>query len=86
MKRIITCSDGTWNRPGIRDRDKNVKSNVELLYNLINDTDEGGLITQLKFYETGVGSSSFDIKDNILGGISGDGIDNKIKDLYTFCV
>jgi uncharacterized protein (DUF2235 family) len=85
MKRIITCSDGTWNRPGITDRGKPVKSNVELFYNSIVSTRSANvIIPQIKFYETGVGSSSYEIKDQILGGAEGLGIDKKIKDLYTF--
>ena len=32
MKRIITCSDGTWNKPGITDRGSVVKTNVEKIY------------------------------------------------------
>jgi uncharacterized protein (DUF2235 family) len=88
MKRIIICSDGTWNRPGILDKGIEVKTNVELLYNLIKpiDTTNGGTTIQLKFYETGIGSSTFSLKDKFIGGISGNGIDQKIKDLYLFLI
>jgi uncharacterized protein (DUF2235 family) len=88
MKRIIICSDGTWNKPGTTEKGKIVKTNVELLYNLIKRTDDsnGNTITQLRFYETGVGSSTFDFWEKISGGITGKGIDDKIKDLYLFLI
>jgi uncharacterized protein (DUF2235 family) len=85
MKRIVSCSDGTWNRPGILDNGKPVKSNVELIYNAIASQDSNGM-RQAKFYECGVGSSTFDPIDKIFGGIKGLGIDTKIKDIYTFLV
>jgi uncharacterized protein (DUF2235 family) len=86
MKRIITCSDGTWNRPGITDKGIPVRSNVELIFNCIphEDNSNNEKTKQLKFYESGVGSSTFDLKDKLFGGIEGFGIDNKIKDIYTF--
>ena len=85
MKRIILCSDGTWNRPGITDMGTPVKSNVELIFNCIPGGNDN-MVKQLKFYETGVGSSVYDKLDNILGGIKGFGIDDKIKNLYSFLV
>lgn len=85
MKRIILCSDGTWNRPGITDMGTPVKSNVELIFNCIPGGNDN-MVKQLKFYETGVGSSVYDKLDNILGGIKGFGIDEKIKNLYSFLV
>lgn len=84
MKRLILCSDGTWNRPGITDNGKPVKSNVELIFNCIGKGSEN--TPQLKFYETGVGSSLYDKIGNIISGINGSGIDEKIKNLYTFLV
>ena len=84
MKRLITCTDGTWNRPGITDRGKLVRSNVELMYNAIHEGKAKDGIIQLKLYDEGVGSSTFDKKDKLLGGISGLGIDKNIKDIYKF--
>ena len=84
MKRLITCTDGTWNRPGITDRGKLVRSNVELMYNAIHEGKGKDNIIQLKLYDEGVGSSTFDKKDKLLGGISGLGIDKNIKDIYKF--
>jgi uncharacterized protein (DUF2235 family) len=84
-KRLVTCSDGTWDRPGTTDRGKLVQSNVELMHNCICHLGEGGTL-QLKAYDTGVGSSTFSVRDQLLGGGTGLGIDKKIKDIYTFFV
>ena len=83
MKRIVVCSDGTWNRPGIKDGDKNVESNVQLLYKCIAKNGLDGT-KQSKAYDSGVGSSTYSLRDKILGGIAGAGIDKNIRDLYTF--
>jgi len=83
FKRIIVCSDGTWNRPGIKDGDKEVESNVQIIFHCIPKTDANG-IRQTKAYDSGVGSSAFSFKDKIFGGMAGAGIDKNIKDLYTF--
>lgn len=84
-KRLITFSDGTWNKPGAIDRKKEVKTNVEILYNCIEHTGNDG-VRQLKIYDEGVGSSSWDKKDEIFGGLAGFGIDKNIKDIYSFLV
>jgi len=85
MKRIITCSDGTWDRPGILDRGKPVQSNVISMHNCICREGAGGIL-QLKAYDTGVGSSTYSIRDQLLGGGTGQGLDQKIMDVYTFLV
>ena len=87
MKRIITCSDGTWNKPGNTDRGKPIETNVEKMYQCIcaQDTANGAAVRQVKLYDEGVGSG-ITWKDKLLGGISGAGIDKNIKDMYTFLV
>ena len=83
MKRLITCSDGTWDKPGEVDKNgKALDSNVCLLYNAITDKGKDGK-PQLKVYDTGVGTG-YSLKDKLTGGIIGMGIDKKIKDIYTF--
>lgn len=84
MKRLITCTDGTWDKPGDKIDGKSLDSNVCLLYNAIPETARDG-IQQLKVYDTGVGSG-YSLKDKLMGGISGEGIDKKIKDVYTFLI
>lgn len=85
MKRLITCSDGTWDKPGDKGEDgKPLDSNVCLLYNAIAPVAADGTL-QLKVYDTGVGTG-YSWKDKLFGGITGLGIDHKIKDIYTFLV
>lgn len=98
FKRIITCSDGTWNQP-VEEGSKATKSktsdgtacrpagpctNVELIFNYIRDKDPDGH-QQVKAYDAGVGTG-YSLKDRFAGGITGAGIDQNIKDMYTFIV
>jgi uncharacterized protein (DUF2235 family) len=78
LKRIIICSDGTWNRP-----DQREPSNVVKLSNLIAPEGPGG-ITQTVFYDLGVGTGN--IVDRLTGGAFGRGLDNNIEDNYRFLV
>lgn len=82
-KRIICCSDGTWNKPGLRDKGRDVFSNVQLMFKSI--CRDGNGIRQVKMYESGVGSS-YTLTDKFGGGITGQGLDKKIKDVYSFLV
>lgn len=81
MKRIIVCCDGTWNKPGIKDRGVIVKTNVQKIYESI--TAGGDNIKQVKFYGHGVGTG-FSVRDRFLGGGTGLGIDRNIQDAYKF--
>lgn len=87
MKRIITCSDGTWNSPGAKDRGKIVLTNVERLYRLLDtqgvDATTGKLIPQVSYYDTGVGTG-YSWYDKYMGGATGAGIDKNIQDAYKF--
>jgi uncharacterized protein (DUF2235 family) len=87
MKRLITCSDGTWNKPGNIDRGQRVETNVEKMYQCIcsYDTSNSRPVPQLKFYDKGIGTG-YSVKGNLLGGITGAGIDKNIKDIYTFLI
>jgi len=84
MKRLIACTDGTWDKPGEKIHGIPVDSNVCLLYDAILEQGEDG-IRQLKTYDTGVGADH-GIKDKLIGGLTGAGIDKKIIDVYTFLV
>ena len=81
MKRIVVCCDGTWNKPGIKDKGMTVETNVEKIYKAI--TCESSSMPQVKYYGQGVGTS-YAITDRVLGGSTGLGIDNNIKDAYKF--
>src|SRR5580704_6833907 len=85
MKRIITCSDGTWNKP---EKDKNgnlIQTNVQKIFQLIEKSDVKNNILQIKFYDEGVGAEGSEIEQIIDGG-TGDGLDGKIMDAYKFIV
>jgi len=81
MKRIVVCCDGTWNRPGNKDRGQRVETNVEKIYKAVESESSG--IPQIKFYGPGVGTG-FAITDQLLGGGTGMGIDRNIQDAYKF--
>lgn len=89
MKRIITCSDGTWNKVGSTDGGVLVQTNVEKMYNSICSVGNHQVtkepVQQLKAYDQGVGTG-YTLKDKIIGGATGAGIDKNIKDMYTFFV
>lgn len=86
MKRIITCSDGTWNQPGLFDRGIPVETNVLKMFKCIAPVGKdsaGNDVRQLKVYDQGVGTG-VTRRDRIIGGMTGAGIDKNIKDIYTF--
>jgi uncharacterized protein (DUF2235 family) len=86
MKRIILCSDGTWNKPG-KSRNTNVLKFARAVLPL-DDTpppgDDGMVfpIHQVVFYDAGVGSGN--VLDQVSGGAFGSGLDKNIKDVYRF--
>ncbi len=79
-KKIIICSDGTWNRPE-NDLKEDFPSNVLRLSRAIKPVLEDG-VTQQVFYDWGVGS----YYDPIIGGASGSGVQKNIMDCYRYIV
>jgi uncharacterized protein (DUF2235 family) len=80
MKRIIICSDGTWN-----DLDMRYITNVGRLVQSLLATGKSGnkRIPQLIYYDDGVGADASGIQRYIQGGV-GLGIDNLIYNAYRF--
>ncbi|HZR81374.1 MAG TPA: DUF2235 domain-containing protein [Candidatus Binatia bacterium] len=78
-KRIVVCTDGTWNDP-LRG---NV-TNVVKLARAVRRRDDRG-IPQIVYYHSGVGTGT-DVVDRILGGSVGLGISRNIRDAYGFIV
>jgi len=76
MKRIVVCSDGTWNSP-----EDEQPTNVLRLSRAIAPVDGTGN-AQTVFYDWGVGSD----RKKLAGGIGGAGIDKNILDCYRFLV
>lgn len=88
MKRIITCSDGTWNKPGVEDGGKIVETNVQKIFEAIckRVSPPGGPgIHQIKYYDEGVGAEGT-AWSKAIDGATGKGIDDNIKDIYKFIV
>lgn len=83
MKRIITCLDGTWNKPGVLDDNKAVRTNVQKIFEAISKYDEKNKIYQLKHYDEGVGAEGY-WYTKIFNGATGKGIDDNIIDAYKF--
>lgn len=78
MKRIITSSDGTWNKPNEKDEGIISPTNVYQLKKLIPFRDESDIV-QIPFYDEGVGTHWYDA---LPGGVGGAGINQNIKDAY----
>ncbi|MBD1364586.1 DUF2235 domain-containing protein [Mucilaginibacter sp. ZT4R22] len=83
-KRIITCSDGTWNKPGDVDGGVEISTNVQKIFEGICNEDDAG-IKQIKYYDQGVGSTGSKLR-RIIDGATGYGLDENILDAYKFII
>lgn len=67
--------------------EKNLDTNVVKMYNSIcatgKDKATGQPVPQVKIYDQGVGTG-YTLKDRLLGGATGAGLDKNIKDVYQF--
>ncbi|MBT6095347.1 MAG: DUF2235 domain-containing protein [Rhodospirillaceae bacterium] len=79
MKRLVVCSDGTWNNPEQEDNGIPAPTNVFKIYNAIAADDDGTV--QLRYYHPGVGGEG-GIFDKIAGGALGVGISRHIKSAF----
>ncbi len=77
-KRIVICSDGTWNRP-----DSKHVTNVVKIARALKARDTAGT-EQVVFYDWGVGTG--ELGDKVKGGAFGKGLDKNIQDAYRFLV
>ncbi len=84
MKRIVACSDGTWNKPNGLDHGKPVRTNVQKIFESICNRDDND-IHQIKFYDEGIGSAG-NFYSKIFDGATGKGIDENIIDIYKFII
>ncbi len=80
MKRIIICSDGTWNRPEKLGSDEH-PSNVLKFARGVAPKDKNG-VKQVVFYDWGIGS----YHDAVTGGTVGKGLEKNVMDAYRFLV
>ena len=81
-KRLIVCSDGTWNRPDQRSGGAIRPTNVVKVWRAI-ERFALGEVRQVKFYDEGVGTEGNFIQ-RLIGGASGRGLNKNILDGYRF--
>ena len=74
MKRIVICSDGTWNRPE-KDLGKDQPTNVLRFARAIKPLAGDG-VEQIVFYDWGIGS----YHDSFSGGAFGKGLEKNVMD------
>jgi uncharacterized protein (DUF2235 family) len=84
MKRIITCSDGTWNKPGDEEDGKPIRTNVQKIFESICNSANDGT-KQIKYYDQGIGSAGSKLT-RIIDGATGRGLDENILDAYKFII
>ena len=82
-KRIVICTDGTWNTP-----DQENETNVIHMARSISPLSDG--TPQVVFYDSGVGTDVgegfFGRIQKFIGGVTGRGLDKNIEDAYRFLV
>lgn len=79
MKNIFICTDGTWNTLTQEHNGVFSPTNVAIMSRIILSNDK-----QLVYYDEGVGTG--DWCDKIIGGATGAGLDENIKQAYRFIV
>ncbi len=79
-KRIVVCTDGTWNDPTAASK----LTNVDKLARAVQRSDARG-VPQIVAYVPGVGTGA-DVIDRWIGGATGLGISRNIRNAYTFVV
>lgn len=80
-KRIVICSDGTWNTPDQKDEGDFRPTNVVKMARAIAPVDKHGKV-QIVFYDQGVGTGPG--LDRLTGGAFGHGLEKNIQDAYRF--
>ncbi|RYY30226.1 MAG: DUF2235 domain-containing protein, partial [Sphingobacteriaceae bacterium] len=82
MKRIITCSDGTWNKPNQVYKGQPVSTNVQRIFEAICNSDDQQT-QQIKYYDEGIGAEGSWL-NRWIDGATGEGIDDNILSAYKF--
>ena len=77
MKRLVVCSDGTWNQ-----RNVGYPSNVQKIDEAIIKKEANDGVLQKVMYDPGIGTAG--PLDRFFGGIFGWGIDRNIQEAYQF--
>ena len=82
-KRLVICSDGTWNTPEQKSGDLYCPTNVVKLARSVKPVADDST-PQIVFYAKGVGTGNW--LDRLLGGATGSGLLKNIEDAYRFLV
>src|SRR5262249_14352914 len=82
MKRLVVCSDGTWNRPDQVSHGKACPTNVTKIARAIAARTDAG-VPQYVYYNRGVGT---DWRDHLRGGAFGIGCSETIREAYEYLV
>ncbi|MGI2260581.1 DUF2235 domain-containing protein [Shewanella sp. GXUN23E] len=77
MRKLIVCCDGTWNNPAQEENGIPAPTNVVKLFHAIGDGAD-----QLTYYHPGLGGEDTGVKDAILGGALGVGIERHVCSAY----
>lgn len=80
MRNLVIGTDGTWNKPDQMDRDRMVPSNVVKAIRAVDEDSTG--ITQVKYYDTGVGTQGW--LDKVHGGAAGAGLLGNMREAYAW--
>jgi uncharacterized protein (DUF2235 family) len=81
MKRIVICTDGTWNKPDQQHDGKRTPSNVVKMARAVLPVGADGTI-QVTYYDSGVGTGT--ITDKVVGGVTGKGLSDNVVQAYRF--
>lgn len=82
MKRLIVCSDGTWNTPEQEEDDLPSPTNVVRLRNAVAPADVAGN-RQVVYYHTGVGTEG-SVAARMAGGMYGEGLGKNVQSAYAW--
>jgi hypothetical protein len=85
-KRIIICSDGTWNSPEKKDDGRGCTTNVAKMAQAIRSHDPESNMPQIVFYDQGIDSNTFGWLEKKTRKMTGWGIKKAITDCYRFLV
>jgi uncharacterized protein (DUF2235 family) len=84
MRRLVVCTDGTWNSAERAKADGEGRTNVARFHDAVVEGDVGGGVEQRRFYDPGVGTG--DWWDRMVGGAFGTGLSRNIRDCYAWLV
>ena len=84
MRRLVVCTDGTWNSADRARADGSGRTNVARFHDAVVEGDVGGGVEQRRFYDPGVGTG--DWWDRLAGGAFGTGLSKNVRDGYGWLV